>query len=151
MEPETLEVLFGANFHVIQVNTNGITHEDSIVQPCPAGNCMNWVLGHIVAYRSEVLKLVGKPPIWSDEEASPYRRGSKPITDAAKARPVTRIIEDLVRSQDALICGLRSLSPEDMKRDDLGEKITWLQFHEAYHAGQIGLLRRMAGKEGMIR
>lgn len=151
MKPETLEVLFGANFHVIQVNTNGISHEESLVQPKPAGNCMNWVLGHVVAYRTDVLRLVGQQPVWNEHDAAVYLRGSEPLADAAKARPLPQILEDFARSQETLIQGLRALTPEDLQRDELGEKITWLHFHEAYHAGQIGLLRRLVGKEGMIR
>jgi hypothetical protein len=34
---------------------------------------------------------------------------------------------------------------------NLGETLFVLQFHEAYHAGQTGLLRRMAGREGVIK
>jgi hypothetical protein len=33
----------------------------------------------------------------------------------------------------------------------VGEKLFVLQFHEAYHAGQTGLLRRIAGHEGAIK
>ena len=151
MNRESLEVLFGANFHVIQVNTNGITHEDSMVQPRPAGNCINWVLGHIVVHRNSILRLVGQSPIWDEDDAAPYARGSNPLCDPAKAQPVSKILDDLAQSQETLIGALNSMGDEEMKRDDLGEKLTWLSFHETYHAGQIGLLRRIAGKEGMIR
>ncbi len=151
MNRESLEVLFGANFHVIQVNTNGITHEDSMVQPQPAGNCINWVLGHIVVHRNKILNLVGKPAVWSADEVAPYVRGSAPMRDLALAQPFSKILEDFARSQEVLIGALGAMGDEAMKRDDAGEKLTWLSFHETYHAGQIGLLRRIAGKDGMIR
>ena len=151
MNRESLEVLFGANFHVIQVNTNGITQEESMVQPQPAGNCINWVLGHIVVHRNKILRLVGQPAVWNDDLAAPYDRGSVPMRDPMAAQPLSKILEDLVRSQEILIGALGAMSDEDMKRDDAGEKLTWLSFHETYHAGQIGLLRRIAGKDGMIR
>jgi hypothetical protein len=151
MTRESLQVLFGGNFHVIQVNTNGITHEESLIQPRPAGNCINWVLGHIVTHRNVILKLVGKPPVWSEDEAAVYARGSKPMTETAKARPVTKILEDYARSQEILMSALDAIGDDEMKREEVGEKLTWLSFHETYHAGQIGLLRRIVGKEGMIR
>ncbi len=151
MNGESLEVLFGANFHAIQVNLNGLTHEDSLVQPQPAGNCLNWVLGHIVGYRNEILQMLGKEPIWTDEERAPYKRGSKPLTDPRSAMQLKKIMQDFGRSQELLIGALRGLTAEDLKQGELGEKVSWLQFHEAYHAGQIGLLRRLTGKEGMIR
>jgi uncharacterized damage-inducible protein DinB len=31
------------------------------------------------------------------------------------------------------------------------EALAVLQFHEAYHAGQVGLLRRLLGKPGVIK
>ena len=43
------------------------------------------------------------------------------------------------------------LPQKDLSRDE--EKIKnlmGLAFHEAYHAGQIGILRRVIGKEGVI-
>ena len=30
------------------------------------------------------------------------------------------------------------------------DKLAFLQFHEAYHSGQLGLLRRIVGKPGAI-
>jgi len=33
----------------------------------------------------------------------------------------------------------------------VGNQLAFFQFHEAYHAGQVGLLRRLAGKEGALR
>mgnify|MGYP001101362822 CR=1 FL=1 len=35
--------------------------------------------------------------------------------------------------------------------DIVAEKIAMLHFHEAYHTGQVGLMRRLLGKDGMIR
>lgn len=151
MNRESLEVLFGANFHVIQVNTNGISQAESMIQPQPAGNCINWVLGHIVANRNSILRLVGQPPIWNEDDAAPYARGSNPMSDPAKAQPVSKILDDLARSQETLVGALSGMDEDAMRKDELGEKLTWLSFHETYHAGQIGLLRRIAGKSGMIR
>ena len=33
----------------------------------------------------------------------------------------------------------------------LGDALVRLHYHEGYHNGQIGLLRRIAGKEGAIK
>ncbi|MCH9008517.1 hypothetical protein IIA29_11025 [candidate division KSB1 bacterium] len=37
------------------------------------------------------------------------------------------------------------------EKETVGEKLSFLHFHETYHLGQIGLLRRLAGKEGVIK
>jgi hypothetical protein len=38
-----------------------------------------------------------------------------------------------------------------VKDEAVMEQVTFLGFHEAYHLGQIGLLRKMLGKEGAIK
>lgn len=54
MDAATLKLLYGFNYMALQRNTAGLSHEDSLVQPQPAGNCLNWVLGHILAHRNDV-------------------------------------------------------------------------------------------------
>lgn len=47
------------------------------------------------------------------------------------------------------------MPPADFERKlengNVGERLAFLQFHESYHAGQVGLLRRLLGKDGVIR
>jgi len=62
----------------------------------------------------------------------------------------------------ARLLGLRDAGHVDEARKELdlkheegatrprGAQLHFLHFHEAYHAGQLGLLRRMAGKDGAI-
>jgi len=153
MTREGLKRLFELNHYAIGVNARDLSHEESLMGPGPAGNCANWVLGHIVATRGAVLSLVGEQPVWDAAMGERYKRGSSPIArDAAK--PFPEILESLDRSQERLVAGLARLDDEALGKDDgesLGSKLATLQFHEAYHAGQLGLLRRIAGKKGAIR
>lgn len=155
MNGESLAILFGLNYHVIQVNTSGLTHEDSICQPRPAGNCINWVLGHLVATRNDVMRLLGEPPVWDPARSERYIRGGRPITASVEAVPFETILGDLARSQETLMSALAKTPAETFSESSegrtLAEKLAMYQFHEAYHAGQLGLLRRLAGKEGAIR
>jgi hypothetical protein len=155
MKTESLAALYGLDHQVLKLNLDGITHADSLVQPRPFGNCINWIMGHLVVQRSTILTMVGEKPIWGDAEIALYKRGTPPITDGAKALPFDRIMADLDRSQEILIPALARMTPEQLAHGDangtLGDKLGFLQFHEAYHAGQIGLLRRLVGKEGKIQ
>src|SRR5262249_44856015 len=155
MEAKSLAMLFDLNHLTLKQNTAGLCHEDSLIQPQPEGNCLNWVLGHIVAGRNEALRLLGKTPIWSEAETNLYKRGSSPITGSNRAEPLEKLLADLDLSQELLIEELNNISQEGLSapaRDKtVGEYLAILHFHEAYHAGQIGLLRRLAGKEGAIR
>ena len=124
-------------------------------QPEPLGNCANWILGHIIANRNTIMKLVGENPIWNGEESHPYRRGSEPLTDDTSAIPLDRMLTDLRASQEKLSSILTKMSAKQLEAivEDvtLYDYLGALQFHEAYHAGQLGILRRLIGKPGAIK
>jgi hypothetical protein len=109
MEVDLLATMFGLNQHVLKVNTQGISHEESLIQPKPSGNCLNWVVGHVAATRdAQVLPLLGEKPVWSPGESSLYLRGSKPMTDPARALKLERILRDIETSQEKLIASSRA-------------------------------------------
>src|SRR5262249_44395986 len=64
---------------IVKLNAGGLTHEESLVQPVPAGNCLNWVLGHLVATRSHLLRGLGDEPLWDDDDWRRYDRHGNPI------------------------------------------------------------------------
>jgi uncharacterized damage-inducible protein DinB len=154
MSIEALQKLYGINHRALELNVEGLSHEDSLIQPPRGGNCLNWVAGHVVANRNFILGLVGEQPIWSEADAEPYKRGSAPITDGSRARKFEQIVADFARSQERLRAALGKISEQDLEQkkgnETVGDSLRFLQFHEAYHIGQMGLLRRMAGKEGAI-
>jgi len=105
----------------------------------------------------------GEPAVLTDEEAACYRRGSAALRDAGNAVDLARLKSALEETQQRLIPALQALSdatlsaevPEQFRRPPLvgtvGQALTKLGYHEGYHNGQIGLLRRMAGKEAAIK
>ena len=42
---------------VVNANTHGLTHEESLVEPRPGGNRLNWVLGHLLSVYDGFLPL----------------------------------------------------------------------------------------------
>jgi len=154
MTTEGLKLLFQYNHYAIGVNARDLTHEESLLEAHPGANSANWVLGHIVHNRHLILTLVGEKPVWSEQEGEPYKRGSQPIgRQSAKNYPDLLQAFDL--SQQRLMAGLSRLPDEKLgkvsDKESLGRKLAFLQFHEAYHAGQLGILRRVAGKPGAIK
>jgi uncharacterized damage-inducible protein DinB len=112
------------------------------------------VLGHIVHNRRYILEMVGEQPVWTEEDGEPYKRGSQPINPQT-AKNYPDLLQALDLSQERLMAGLNRLPDEKLgkvsDKDSLGRKLAFLQFHEAYHAGQLGILRRVAGKPGAIK
>lgn len=155
MYRKTLATLYDYNLKVIEMSLEGITPEESFVQPQPGGNCINWVLGHIVANRNQIMELIGEDPVWRDEMAAIYRRGSTPLAATRSAIPLDGMLNDLRASQEKILKKLPEMPVENLEKS-VGDqtiyyRLSFLQFHETYHAGQLGLLRRLLGKEGVIK
>jgi hypothetical protein len=146
---------------VVRLNVEGISHEQSLNQPRPAGNCINWVLGHLIVVYNEVLPLLAQTPVETSSPLTRYARGSPPITHASDALP----LQDLVSAWDEACvrvdAGLGALLPQRLDaiipngptgdpHETLGSLMATVLFHQAYHAGQLGLLRRIAGEPGAI-
>jgi uncharacterized damage-inducible protein DinB len=155
MDPKHFSRFFYFNHYTLTKHAEGISHEESCRRPGPQGNTMNWVLGHVVASRNDILALLGRPPVWGAQEATPYARGSAGMSNPAAARPFPEILQALERSQTSIRERLDEMSAADLdaptEKATVGEELAFLQFHESYHAGQVGLLRRLLGKEGVIK
>lgn len=151
------QVLF--NLGALKMNLEGLTHEESLVQPQPAGNCLNWIVGHILANRAGILGLLGKDAVWNEEEAEPYERGSEPLKEPRKAASLEDLVAMLETSQKSILAGLSEISDEALRAPAPSGKegetvetgLAGLVFHEAYHVGETGILRRLLGHEGAIQ
>lgn len=147
---------------VVQMNTDGITHEESLVQPQPDGNCLNFVVGHVVNVYDQALGIVGQEPVLGEEATARYKRGSPPLRNPSEALPLDDLLAAWNTQSERLQAGLASLTPEALERpmpgpDNKGELTETLRsllaiilFHQTYHAGQMGVLRRIIGKPGAI-
>ncbi len=156
---QDLNEAFARNLSVIKMQTQDLTHEDSLIQPPFGGNCLNWVLGHIAENRDVVLKLVGASPTMDDASAR-YKRGSEPMKQAEPTTlPLTEILAWLERSQERLAAAFAQMDDAAWAREimvgsnrtmTLGQRVFFLYFHESYHVGQTELFRQLAGKHDKI-
>ena len=156
MSDPILSNLFETNLYAIRVNTEGISDAEALLQPAPGGNCMNWVMGHILSSREGALKVLGEAPVLPPEAAARYKRGSAPVAGPGDGLPMSELLARLASSQERLLHGIENAPAAkwEEERTDFGtvrRAIYFLHFHEAYHAGQLALLRRLAGKKGAIQ
>jgi uncharacterized damage-inducible protein DinB len=148
---------FGVTVGALGMNLDGISDEESRRRPPHGGNSIHWALGHIVSYRQVVLELLGESPVWPKERTGAYGRGSSGDVPAEHSLPLSQLMEDLQATTAAIVRRLEALpagaleAPGPNPKQTLGQRLAFLAFHESYHAGQIGLLRRLAGKPGAIR
>ena len=160
-EVEMFRDLAAATHKIVFRNLEGVTHEESLAQPQPAGNCLNWVLGHLVNVYDGVLPLLGQKPVLGKNILARYERGTPPLRNPGEALPLPDLIAAWDEASERVKVGLADLTPEKLDapapaspRNDPNETVRSLLglvcFHQAYHAGQLGILRRLAGKEGAI-
>lgn len=153
-----LEVTYG----IFQINTDEITHEDSLHQPSESGNCMNWIAGHLVATYDSVLPTLGEEPVWDQERKDLYKRGSDPMPATHQAIEFDEIRQAFTAAHQCLMRGLDHLdearlaepapfSPGNNPDETLGTLLHLIAFHQAYHVGQLGLGRRLVGKAGGVK
>jgi hypothetical protein len=85
--------LFTIENELIKSQTSGMTQADTLIQPQPSGNCMNWVLGHILESQVTLLTLVGGVSPFDPAALCIYKRESEPITgDGPGVLPLERLL-----------------------------------------------------------
>jgi len=142
---------------VLRANVGEITQEESLLQPKPAGNCVNWVLGHIIVYRCRLLRGLGAEAVWDEADYKLYERHEAPLTRPEGAKPIAELWSALDETLKRLEMALSTLTPAKLAEvapfiqdDEPGgtfeTALTVFAFHDAYHSGQTGVLRRIIGK-----
>jgi hypothetical protein len=156
MSDPSLQKMLEFTRRVVHLHVDDITHDESLIQPEPGGNCLNWVLGHIIATRNLELQKLHQAPLWNEETAAPYRQGSKGIRRGATGvQPLANLLADFDRSNDILSAKFTALTDAEaaapLGAGTVRDSLVFFRMHEAYHAGQISLLRRLIGKPGAIK
>lgn len=147
---DTLET----NQGVIHTELKDITHTESLVQPGFNANCLNWVLGHILTSRDNCLRLLDLPGVLTPAQIAIYDRGADPLTDPLNATDFGELLSLLDSSYARLKDGLKKVTPEALELEinlwgnlePLGAFLAFFFWHEAYHTGQLNLLRQVVGK-----
>ena len=132
---------------LIKQRIEGIEHPESIYQPPFGGNCANWILGHIIVARCNFLMMLSIPSIWDMAQCRRYIPGSDPITGANGAVSFETLCVDLDNTQEQLLAALDQVSREKLQEfsgeKTIEEHLAFYSSHEAYHAGQLEILRQM--------
>ena len=121
------------------------------------GNRPHWVLGHLAGARRGILRRLGEELPKADWEA-PFARGAEPGSGADWA-PVEELLTDFARSDERLAERLGALGADEAGApwesgfpdgaETLEQGVRFLHFHECYHLGQLGLMRRLVGKQAI--
>ncbi len=142
------------NTWIIREQNKGLTHVQALTQAPYNINCMNWVIGHILVSRDDVLVMLGAKPRFASH-ADLYRREADPITEDGPGVVTLENLIDLVgKSQhaiaDALSTAGETLAARNAEGETLAERIRFQLWHDTYHTGQTDLLRQISGMDDAI-
>lgn len=145
--------------NVVHDQTSGLTHADTLIQPQPGANCMNWVLGHMLENQVSLLEAIGGELPIQSAALERYQRTSEPVMQDEPGLPT---LEELLDGHDrvhaAISARLAEMSDADfaveIPRGDRmvtrGWRVFFLHFHYTYHLGQLEFLRQAAGKTDKV-
>ena len=159
LSPQDFNRLFTIENNLIQSQTEGLSQADTLIQPQPSGNCMNWVLGHILESQVTMLTVLGGISPVDPAGLAIYKRESEPVTaNRPGVLPVESLLEGVNSVHAALVAYLAEMSDADFSREiqqgerkfTLGGRFLFLHFHYTYHVGQLELLRQLAGRSDKI-
>ena len=149
---------FASNARILQRQTAGLSHTDSLLQPAVRGNCLNWVLGHIAVHRDYILEALGEEKLLGEAPIARYDIGSAPILgEEAGVLPLETLLAAIDQAQERIAAALMrstaaSLAQEAPKSEPatVARQVFFLYWHETYHTGQTELLRQLAGTDDTV-
>ena len=155
---ETLALQFRLVYQSAAANVEGMTAEQSVAQTETGGNCANWILGHLTNVQNGVMALVGEPAVWESDQLA--RAGWDPITSRVDAIDWDTLRDRFLGSRERCLSAISAVSDSSLSEQvphpfsgtvSRGELLGILAFHQAYHVGQLGIARRIAGLEGAVK
>ena len=118
-----------------------------------AGPSISWTIGHLCHHKIKVLELLGRPkenPFASTfENAATDGAGYPPLADLAASFSAltSELCTALASSADRLEAAMPGAGPHDEKR--ILDTVLFFAWHEAYHLGAIGTIRREQGRRAI--
>jgi uncharacterized damage-inducible protein DinB len=149
---------FALMYSTAAANLKDVTQEQSVEQPPAGGNCANWILGHLINIHNGLMSLVGAAPVWESDQLA--RAGFDPITGPEHAIDWDTMREKVLGSRERCLAAIAALTDAQLDEhvpDPFGDTcpraslLNVLAYHQAYHTGQLGTARRVAGLEGAVR
>ncbi len=142
------------NREIIKEQIKGLSESEMLIQPLNGGNCMLWTLGHLTNNLISILGILDgeKPEDLAD--LSHFKFGSEPVLGPV---PGLLTASEIMEAYDVLHqVVLQKIAP--MTDADFDEEINpfenpvrrgwmlfFMEFHHAYHIGQLELLHNLAG------
>jgi uncharacterized damage-inducible protein DinB len=137
-----------------------VSNAESLREVGPDGKCLNWILGHIIFARGKLLSLLGGEPDWYKNFMAVYGEKGVGTFSVKTAKPLSDLqglldqslamLSEVLSKLDAALNEPCAELPHVSKGGTVADRVGSFACHEAYHAGQIGIMRRLLGKPGVF-
>jgi uncharacterized damage-inducible protein DinB len=153
---QPVALIFKLNNEMVVRSLDGLSDEECWRRPAGAGNPLAWLLGHATVSRAQLLGQLGQK----------YNPGLGPLFDrgstlgARETYPAREAMETAWketrgRMRDAFgaLSDAALAAPPSGKSfpgvSSIADLIAFYAFHECYHVGQMGYVRRLLGRDGV--
>jgi hypothetical protein len=149
--------LLGLNTHLFARAVEGLNDDEVWMRPGDVSNPMIWVAGHLVYSRSGLASFLGGKRVepWNERFARGVEigeRGEYPaLSEVVRAwNDVTGVLFE--RLEQVGERELSAPSPMDFPVADKSVRgaVGFLTYHETYHVGQMGYLRKWLGYAALV-
>jgi hypothetical protein len=151
---DSISLIFKLNNEMVVRSLTDVSDEDCWRRPS-SGNPLGWLLGHVTYSRAGLMKTLGFP--YDPGIGKGFERGSH-LADPCDY-PTRAVLENAWRDtrgrmRDAFAALTEEKLAEPAGRSLPGVKsvadlIAFSAFHESYHVGQMGYVRRLLGQSGI--
>jgi uncharacterized damage-inducible protein DinB len=149
---EPLALIFKLNNNLVARSLDGLSDEELWAQPSGLGNPIAWILGHLTEMRAGMLAEMGAPFDYGWTRT--FQRGS--VLQGRVDYPTREAIEASWKAtKDAMRDAFATVEPARLAQavtrrpvpavETLTDFIAFCGFHESYHVGQIGFIRKQLG------
>ena len=151
---QTLLSMFRTTNYVINLSVADLSDAVARKRTRSDGPSILWTIGHLMDSRHKALKLLGKDAV--NKWAADY--GSKAATDGSNYPSLAAMLEEWNALHASLEAACAAAPADYLDRalpgagphgeEKIRDKVAFLAWHEGYHTGVIGAIRRGADMPG---
>jgi hypothetical protein len=154
---QQISLIYKLNNGVVARTLDGLSDDDVWRSPPGGGNPIGWILGHVAEYRTVLLGLLGCP-LQTEWPARLFARGSvrgdrTTYPSRASIESTWNATHGAMRDAFSAITAEQLAAPTKTELPGVGtlaDQLAFGAFHESYHVGQMGYVRRQLGHTAVV-
>ena len=149
--------IFLFNYSLIENSVADLSESESANQSKPGINSITWLIGHCLAGRVLACSIMG---LQIESESAKLFNGNILDSDVSSLPTPSDLLAEIRTVTKALLPKLAGMQADELKtapkeffptaENTTLAALAFLAQHESYHIGQISLLRRQLGKDGLV-